>query len=272
MNMNQLADNSYGIIKNEFECVRVEPVDDPKLNSILFSLYKQLINPMCAIEGREEEILIKQAKIQEINGVIYNFFKRLLKLSIPFGIMSFVFWAFFEDAPPFNTFVDSFAEFSENIFIGLSNIGIPEFICLIVYFLIFFGGIYLLPIPIPVMILFLRNYVLKKKISKINREIKEIENDIEERIALISDVLSFVPPAYRYSEAVTYFVDSYANSRVSNLKEAVNGFDSYKHRQNVENSFNKIQKLLTSIAYNQLVQIEQLERINKKIWRTGVWF
>ena len=136
----------------------------------------------------------------------------------------------------------------------------------LLFFAVWLGGIWLTSIPIAIVLVVLKNRSHKSKIAKIEAEIEELELSIKNKIDDISDVVVFVPPAYRYSEALSYFVDSYANSRVSNLKEAVNCYDTFIHRRKLEDGFGKIEAALSYLVYQQQIQNEHLERISRWIW------
>lgn len=54
-------------------------------------------------------------------------------------------------------------------------------------------------------------------------------------------MICFVPPEYRFSDAMRYFVESYQNSRVDDLKEAVSYIvDFYKQYGIIMSLLNKI--------------------------------
>lgn len=261
MDMNLLTVNHGGIIKNEFENTRVESVDNPQINNALFSLYKQLISPVKEIEHLKALTDIKRNSILDMEIIISDTLKRILKTSIPFGICSillfFLISTLLDEYHPVVVFLDGCGAWLEEVF--FSKLGnLPGLITVILYFAVYFGGMYITPISIPIAIVLFRNRILKTRISKTKNEIISIEKEIENRVENIRDVVCFVPPKYRFSEALTYFVESYENTRISNLKEAVIRFDEYLHRQKVENSLRRIEILL--------------ERINRNMWNVGIWF
>ena len=279
MNLEILRDNSLGIIKNEFEKTRIGSTDDVNLNNILFSLYKQLINPVREIEMCEDEIYRKQTDVARLNSKTYCYFKEILRLSIPFGIAAMVIvfvLAFLDETHPIVVAAEEYTRFIDTILGIITDAGVPGIIGFIVYMLMLFGGLYLIPIPIPIAIVILKNHLSKsndkKNVERINEEIKNIEDDVKKRISAISEVIRFVPPEYRNSQALSYFVESYANSRVNNLKEAVNAWDQKVHQRNTEMKLEELTSIAQAIEYNQFVQIDQLKRLNKNIWRTEIIF
>ena len=63
MKPDNLVHTPNRIISNAFENVRIEPVDDPKINNALFSLFSHLISPFKEIESTRKTIESKQRKI-----------------------------------------------------------------------------------------------------------------------------------------------------------------------------------------------------------------
>lgn len=91
------------------------------------------------------------------------------------------------------------------------------------------------------------------------------QETIEAMLEELEGPLTFVPPDYRYSEAVEYFYKSFANHKADTLKEAVNLYDNYVHQRNMEES----QQVLIQNQVAMLQQIEyqniQLQNINSKL-------
>lgn len=271
MKIDSLMKMPNRIIDNVFENVRIEPVDDPKINSALFSLYNYLIFPFEEIESIRNEIEGKQSVIQSIKNLILNSFKRIMKVNIPFGILSIVsvfgVAILFGEDNPYIHFWEWHYDLCETFILKpLDKINFPAILSVFLFIIVWFGGMYIFPLPIAILLVVLKNMFHKAKIASIKKEIDVLEKKIENKILSISDIVVFVPPSYRYSEALLYFVEAYANTKVSNLKEAINSYETFKHRRNVERSLFRIEKAMSLIAYQQHIQNEHLEYISKRIW------
>ena len=127
----------------------------------------------------------------------------------------------------------------------------------------------LLPIPLGIIV----GYVLPKKANveteqqKVNslKEATERMPQLEERekqlITMIAPYITFCPPSYRTSDALTYFVDSYVNSRVSTLKEAVREYDALNRHMAVMAHLESFEYRLFSIEQNTARMADEAERI-----------
>lgn len=77
--------------------------------------------------------------------------------------------------------------------------------------------------------------------------------------------MSFVPPDYRYSEAIEYFFRSFFNQKAETLKEAVILYDNYVHQKKMESA----QEFLVQQQILALKEIEyqniQLNNIHSKL-------
>ena len=269
MKFDNLTKMSNCVVQNVFENVRIESVDDPVVNNTLFSLYSHLIAPLENIECTRREIETKQDKILDINLILSNSFRRTMGTNIPLGILyilSLILVAFWNESSPYLVLASKYCVLCDNILGYLEAFGIGRLLGVIAYIVLLFGGFYLFPLPISIALVCIKNMFYRIKISKIKNDIDDLEKEINNKVDAISDVVMFVPPSYRFSGALSYFVDSYANSRVNNLKEAVNSFDTFKHRMNVEKGLFNIENALRSIEYQQYIQNENIEYIRKRIW------
>ena len=86
-----------------------------------------------------------------------------------------------------------------------------------------------------------------EKIDKLQNEKSQLEQRRAARLKEIKPLIKYCPPAYRNSEALTYFVDCYVNSRASTLKEAVQEYDSLNRHIEISSSLRNIEEALSRI-------------------------
>lgn len=102
-------------------------------------------------------------------------------------------------------------------------------------------------------------------IAKAKIELPVREQQIEKMLEQLTEPLTYVPPSYRYSEAIEYFYNSFCNKRADELKEAVNLYDTYVHRRSLEES----QQVMIQNQVEMLKKIDyqtvQLKKMNSKL-------
>lgn len=256
---------------------RIEAVDDPNVNNALFTLYGNLIEPLSNIETMMAIISVaKQTKDECGTAVTY-----------------------------------SRAETAAGALLKIPKI----FIILTVSIIIFYGTVInwilekfnppkilnpILDPPLPMAFLFFaiasvvisfatefmkassavaaKNKSRKESYDKAIKTLAQVEPDLKQQVFQIKDVIRFVPPKYRFSDALRYFVESYTNSRVDNLKEAVNAYDTYHFRgqtlevqQQLLEQERRNSELLADIRYEQLVIMQQLDSIRDDVWLSSIF-
>ena len=73
-------------------------------------------------------------------------------------------------------------------------------------------------------------------------------------------------------EYLAFFVDAYANSKIDNLKEAVNLCDTAEYRQ-MSLELQKMQiEALKGIEFNQLMISSQLDSLKRSVWLSNAVF
>lgn len=258
---------------------RIEAVTDPEVNKELFTLYHNLIAPLTNIEKTAAEISTANRTIAECSGTVTysladTFTDALLKIPKTFVIMTVCLSIFYGTV--INWLIEDSGFNIPGILEPVLDPGITEsLICFAVLSTI--------------LCLFTE---FKHTISAVNSENKNrkkayesavaslsrLEPDLKQQIFRIRDVIQFVPEKYRSSDALKYFVDSYCNSRVDNLKEAVNAYDTHLFRSLTEDAQQQIlgqleqnNDLLRDIRYQQLVTAQQLESIQGDIWLSSIF-
>lgn len=209
---NELEAGNVNVLTSQFGD-RIEPVSDPEVNKKLFTIYAALIKPFKQMEDDLSQIeLIKRNNaelalydhpVNPIKVIILG----VLLVAIGFGIGSFGFS------------------------IAGDNRTLETIFLVIMLFLM--QASFLLAY----LILRIAEYWKVKKendeaIANNNKVIKQLEAESHELSVNLSKVAYLIPQKYRCSTALKYFCESYSNSRVDNLKEAVNAYDTWEHRVN----------------------------------------
>lgn len=249
--------------KKPLQLSRIESVKDPEVNRALFTLYGNLIRPLSAIEETMDRIKGTKETIASTEGDVTYPLSDAITCGIAMFPKSFpaVFVCLFILAH-FIPAVDDLGILGALIFSAIAAA---------------VGGSALL-------------YMTgKSSTASKNRERREAHkravdrlSELEERltgqIAQIQDVICFVPPKYRFSDALNYFVESYVNSRVDDLKEAVNAYDTFYFRSLTADMQRKLLEQeqenaarLDLISYNQLCTMQQLDRIRSDIWLSSIF-
>ena len=114
-------------------------------------------------------------------------------------------------------------------------------------------------ILVPIFVVY--NKKLHKSVPEYERALREVEENEKALVGSIYKYIMYVPPKYRTSEALSYFVESYENSRVSNLQQAVIEYDKYARHQEEMGMLRMVVQMLEMIAYQQVRTQEQLNDI-----------
>lgn len=240
---------------------RIEPVQDPEVNRALFTMYSNLIEPLAQIERTHGEIIETEETIARtehgtkisMSAVLEKAIKPSIILAIVLFVIQFI----------MASCIEAFGDLRTVTALIISTVG-GLILSLI--------GAYCVEAS--------HHSAREKRRKKIHEEAVEtlvkLEDSLKWQVGRIREVIMFVPPKYRFSEALRYFVESYSNSRVDNLKEAVNAFDTYYFRSQSLQTQNAIlqkldenNELLGMVAYNQLCMMGQLNGIQRDIWLSG---
>lgn len=252
----------------------------------VFLLYGRLVSPMKELEDtcerqRQQEEAIANAKATIATCFITPFIHAIIwtvALAIPF---LFIFWiagnvirledgvkfasayiSWYEDLPISNM-MEGWGKGIDNLllhFLFILFLGFVEF-------LLMPNVIVLLPIMFVVGIFATIIGVIRAKfvLTTGKKELEELNQQVSVKIEQLSDPLSFVPPNYRFSEAIEYFYMCFCNQKADTLKEAVILYDNYAHQKKMESS----QEALIQQQIQVLKEIEyqnvQLKNINRKL-------
>ena len=263
----------------------------------LFRLFSNLIQPMRVFEetierkkDAEDAIYASKNVISSalvmplIRAIMYTIFA-----AIPFLILWYILVNQIRNDEDIKLFI-IYVEWAENLRLitgienwltGLNEAGfLAAFILTILYFLLVTALIFVF-IPIVIVLLPLAFVVgtittiidvIKGKatIAKNAPLISYLENDTNEMLDALVLPLSFVPPDYRYSDALRFFFSSYSNSKVATLKEAVHLYDDYLHKQRLEEGQERLlqsQQVLLRDLSEQNKRLIELDRKVSKVKR-----
>lgn len=251
---------------------RIEAVDDPKINKALFSIYEKLIEPFKKIEAKVARINNLQGAIEENKEYTKCSFARILYFSkyifFPLLIINIIIVSINMDNEillrkllPLEALFEFLIDNYDTTFLDL----------LYFAYCFLFHPIFLSFFIIGIIVIIV-NVIHKFQNEKYQKEIDELMPIVNSEMEDISEVACFIPPNYRYSDALDFFVDSYANSKVDNLKEAVNLYDTNEYRQNMLDYQAEMVEWTKAIAFAELEQAEQLKNIRNDIWLSEILF
>ena len=238
---------------------RVEAVTDPEVNRTLFEMYNNLINPMANIEKTLDEISETKSTLIANEGDLFISLSDIIshaghlfpKMFLLVFIVIFTLAHFIEsldmDILPALAVIAAIAAVLSFVWRYIQdNHSIAA-----------------------------QNKRRKDICNKMTDKLCNLNDSLEDQINRIGNLLQFVPTKYRSSNALSYFVESYQNSRVDNLKEAVNAYDTYYFRKQTVQIQEQIleqeqrnAQVLARIEYNQLCMMDQLDGIRNDI----VWY
>ena len=249
-----VANNGYEYKRNTMLDRRIESVDDPTVNKALFTIYQGLVAPFKEIEGKikqKEEIEDTIALHSEEYSVVREYLHYVKYTIIPAIIVILIEAKITSDWTPASQ-LPLIINLLENVILW----GIPSLIC--------WG--------IPVLIVLWGKKNDKEIIKENQLMLANLNAEIEQNISDIADLIVFIPPNYRYSTAIQSFSELYLNSRVDNLKEAVNMYETDKHRQAVERHQAEMIELQKEQNYIALQTLDQLQGLKGAIWASEALF
>lgn len=259
--MDTITTKFSGQVANSRINSRIESVEDPKLNKALFMLYEQLINPFKEIEDLQAMIIQAKNRIKANQTEMNSFFYRIktpgfITSGFAFAIICLLLFSWAGNGFDLMLVMQEYIPISDGVFLILFGIVLP--------LLIGFG--------LCAIVAGIKNIKLSSNNEELSKSVAVFEQSIEKKIAELGDVVSFIPPQYRYSQALAFFVESYSNSKIDNLKEAVNLYDTHDYRNKMLDSQAEIIDRLENISFNQLMLVEQLDKLNKNIWFSNIVF
>lgn len=252
----------------------------------LFSLYRNLVGPFKEFEKRSkykweleqtlerEPALAKSPISFNFTGTIRDIFSDTLIWAIPFLI---VFWVIMNvvQVNGEKLLMDMYTELldpvHEAIYAQLSDMVL---IGILVELLVLFVLFPLLALLFPFMIV--RNVISEmrhisqrkkkneetlKTCEKIRRELlPQAEAAVRDAREKIAPYVEKIPKDYRNSSALAFFSNSFFNSKVKNLQEAVNLYDQYLYRQRMEQSQREIAEAQRKAQRESMDAIDALSR------------
>ncbi|WP_293007299.1 MULTISPECIES: hypothetical protein [unclassified Oscillibacter] len=134
--------------------------------------------------------------------------------------------------------------------------------------------LFLLPLMFAVSIVTTTFAVLNAKmvIRAKQQKIEMLDAELAVYLSELSAAITFVPPDYRFSEAIEFFYHSFANGKASTLQEVILQYDDFSHKRRMEQGQQDILEahnaMLRELSY-QTAQIKKLEgkvnTLNRKV-------
>lgn len=251
---------------------RIQNAEDKDVNETLFGLYRKLINPVRDLEQKIAKQENNKIKIAEAKNARMITIGGVLKLAVViFFIMFIVNFALHEgienklhsayeqqySAQGGELDVYDWIEKEHPIYAFMITQGYGFIEFLWKYFLV----ATIISIIDWVVIEIVVKKASQKNINNLETENAELDIQISDSISSLRKYMVFVPPAYRTSDALNYFAESYFNNRVDNLKEAVLLYDDYKFKNESLQGQREMIERLQSIEYTQLTIMDQLNDI-----------
>ncbi len=251
---------------------RIEAVNDPKVNKILFSLYEKMVEPYRRIEAKISRVNDLQEAIDDNKDYTKCSFSRVIYFSkylfIPLIIANLIIVfsnsqndEFITKYFPLSDFFEFVLDKFDSLFLEILSVAYVMVLHPIFVAMIFIG-----------IIVIIVNIIHMIENKKNQKEIDELTPVINKEIYDLSEVSCYIPPDYRYSKALDFFVNAYSNSKVDNLKEAVNLFDTNEYRENMLYYQQKLCELQEEILYVELEQLNQLNSLSRDVWFSEVLF
>lgn len=295
---------------NNYFLGRIESVEDKQVNDKLFTLYGKLIKPIKDIEDLQEgiwtrEAIIKEASVFKLKTLgaklhiiiaiiiavlgMYTEFKESkfvqerydnsVELQLQYENSDILFLE--EGFRPFYGTIyylsenDSVKKIGDAISLSDSVLGSlfgALFLCIVAFVLVPFLIALILQLPLVLLLTVIKKIKDRNTIKRCINENEVAQKRIYSIFEEIEEYICFIPPSYRLSAALSYFVESYANSRVSNLKEAVNAYDLYVRDARMNANIRHVSSQLSDIAFNQVTMMDQLNTLHKDIWASSFLF
>lgn len=242
---------------------QVHPNNDPRATKLLFSIYKQLANPLKNIEAMQEKLDADLSSIMDDkeditkSSCISYFFAFLLnpgwKILIAIEVLLLIFVIVFSGK---GGFIGEIATVLDHNYL-LMYVITPLIILSI----------------ISLAFVLINLKLTKDDLKKCETEATEINEQLTVRVEEISEIMTLIPPKYRYSVAVEKFAEYYENHRAMTLQQAVNLFETEKYREQMLQQQAEIVNKLENIEFMQAMQVEELNRLDRKLssLRRDVW-
>ena len=232
---------------------RVEAVDDPQLNNKLFAFYERLVNPFAEVEGLYQKIEADTDRISACRQSRKYCFTRAIKTAAKVSVLAFVLVC----VVLFGTFFIAKVDLLLSLAELLAFPGAEDFL---------FGFLFLwLPMGMGlvsgVLSLAVNLASASKEITTCEADMQKCKAQLDEKLPALKNVACLIPPQYRNSVALRFFVEAYSNSKIDNLKEAVNLFDTQSYRNQMLVYQENIICALQSISFNMSMISNQLDSI-----------
>ena len=253
--------NQAGILESDFKD-RIDSVDDRQTNDLLFTVYNKLIEPVRIIENIKDRLEINDEKLEEArkkqkSKLLYYVFPFKILFSLLAVLMFILFLGKAISPIVCSDYEELNAKYqtSEQLQSEYPDINDYWEECGFWYRFLY-GRLNEAERKVMNTITFVFATIFsvvwhkhdfdkfKRKTSEIVKELEDNEakmkKDMQQIIDAIEPLICYCPPKYRSSDALRYFVDSYSNTRVNNLKEAVLEYDTLERHREIVNKLEEI--------------------------------
>ena len=248
---------------------RLESIDDKEINRVLFSLFGKIAEPLSIYEhcvntlekDKEEKVTLWELLIPPKLKLLFSFtifflivcFTIILIYTRPSVSIKYYQEYISLTQEEQDKYIDyeTYLTYKSPIFAfieGGKGSNIDQFLMGCVYKAI---GLWILLWIKQLVTLIIRFRYLNKEI----REITAVLPKMEEQLV---PLIAYVPPAYRTSDALFYFWESWQNSRIDNLKEAVQTYDTQNRHMQVMKKFEHLEQTMIEVSEHIVSAINHL--------------
>lgn len=245
----------YGSQKSQYN-TRIESSADPAVNKRLFQIYEVLIPPVRNIENAVNDIETHKERIRQLEN--HNFVPKFLDLVIKIVLFLVALFVL-------HPLTDTIVNWISGMFNGFLGV-ITWFLGMLLSLLLFVIIAFIAGEIVHNMINKSLGPQKQPEIKKENLEIAALQQQIQSTINNIKHAIVFVPPAYRTSDALSFFVRAYHNSRVDNLKEAVNAYEMHMEAEHTRSMLKEQIKVLQDIQFQNAIMLDELDSLRSDIW------
>lgn len=245
----------YGSQRSQYN-TRIESSADPAVNKRLFQIYEVLIPPVRDIENAVKSLESHKERIKQFEN--HNFIPKFFDIVIK--VVLFLIALFL-----LHPLTDAIVYWISDMFDGFLGI-ITELFGLLLSLFVFIIIAFIVGELVHNMINKALSPQKQPEINKENQEIAALQQRIQSTVNNIKHAIAFVPPAYRTSDALTFFVRAYQNSRVDNLKEAVNAYEMHMEAEHTRSLIKEQIKVLQDIQFQNAIMLDELDSLRSDIW------
>ena len=264
------------------ESVKVESLSD------LNMLYRSLVEPVRDIENKAQQRKILEQELKDAENTLncrfvtpfVNAIAYTIAGAIPFIIVFFILSFFIKNGegvryfkvydnwygstPSLHWLSDILEKLGESWgFIGI----IIALIVSIALFFIIPAIVILLPLCFVGSVIYTVYSCIEARssIKTIPGKLEDLHDEVIEIVDRIAPGMTFVPPDYRYSDALEFICRTFDNHKADSLKEALLQYDEFAHRREMESTTNAILQSQYAVLQELADQSSKLDSLKADI-------